>query len=206
MDEKTCSKCKRALPANTQFFRMRGAKLQGHCNECQRKYERDWLAKNREHMKQRYTRLTKEQRIAASNRFTKWQSSNKAKYTANILEYQKKRRDKDPSFRLRQNLSRHIRKSVHQPSQHGSWMRSIGYTGGDLRNHLERQFQKGMSWGNYGTKWHIDHIVPVHSFRLTDNGGHPDMDQIRACWALSNLRPLWAADNIKKRHQRTHLL
>ena len=30
--------------------------------------------------------------------------------------------------------------------------------------------------------------------------------QCKACWSLSNLRPLWAADNIAKRAKREYLI
>ena len=48
-----------------------------------------------------------------------------------------------------------------------------------------------MSWDNYGD-WHIDHITPKSTFDLSDP------DEIRACWSLPNLRPLWGKDNIRK--------
>lgn len=71
-----------------------------------------------------------------------------------------------------------------------SWQDILGYTADDLRAHLERQFAKGMSWDNYG-QWHVDHIVPVAEHRYTG----VDDPEFMACWALTNLRPLWARDN-----------
>ncbi len=42
--------------------------------------------------------------------------------------------------------------------------------------------------------WHIDHIIPKSSFSFQNN-----TDQgFKKCWALSNLQPLWAIDNIRK--------
>lgn len=60
-----------------------------------------------------------------------------------------------------------------------------------LKNHLESQFAKGMSWDNYG-KWHVDHIKPISKFDLSDD------EQIKECFNYCNLQPLWAADNIRK--------
>lgn len=59
--------------------------------------------------------------------------------------------------------------------------------------HLERQFSPGMSWANYG-RWHIDHDTPVARFNF-DSAEHPEF---KACWALTNLKPLWARDNLSK--------
>ena len=50
-----------------------------------------------------------------------------------------------------------------------------------------------MSWENMG-EWHLDHIRPCASFDLTDP------DQQRQCFHYSNLQPLWASDNLSKRH------
>src|SRR3546814_9626669 len=58
---------------------------------------------------------------------------------------------------------------------------------------LERQFLPGMSWDNRG-EWHIDHIRPLCAFEFTS----PDDPQFREAWALTNLRPLWARDNLRK--------
>ncbi|WP_203228521.1 hypothetical protein [Pseudomonas citronellolis] len=74
----------------------------------------------------------------------------------------------------------------------------LGYSRNDLKTHLERQFLRGMSWDNYG-EWHVDHIVPLSTFSRND------IDEIRACWALPNLRPIWAKDNLRK-HANIHYL
>ena len=49
-----------------------------------------------------------------------------------------------------------------------------------------------MTKENYG-EWHVDHIKPCASFDLTD----PEQQAI--CFHYTNLQPLWAVDNIKKR-------
>jgi len=71
----------------------------------------------------------------------------------------------------------------------------------ELKAHMERQFLPRMGWHNMG-EWHIDHIVPKAEFKYTS----PDCDDFASCWALSNLRPLWAQANISKGTQATHLI
>jgi len=80
----------------------------------------------------------------------------------------------------------------------GGFQAIVGYKVGQLYAHLERQFLPGMSWDNYGTAWEIDHILPVKMFDLPREAAQ--------CWALTNLRPLWAPDNRRKSANRTHLL
>ncbi len=60
-----------------------------------------------------------------------------------------------------------------------------------LWQHLERQFQSGMTKENYG-KWHVDHIIPCASFDFSDP------EQQKKCFHYTNLQPLWASDNIRK--------
>ena len=62
-----------------------------------------------------------------------------------------------------------------------------------LKSYIEKKFKPGMSWENYG-KWHIDHIFPLSKFDFEN----PDSLK-RACH-YSNLQPLWALENIKKKN------
>ena len=82
-----------------------------------------------------------------------------------------------------------------------SWESLVGYTLTDLYRHIERQFTKGMGWHNMG-EWHIDHIRPRASFDYQT----PECDAFRQCWSLTNLRPLWARDNIIKGDRVTMML
>jgi len=76
-----------------------------------------------------------------------------------------------------------------------------GYTTKDLRDHLERQFTKGMNWEKFRAgEIHIDHIVPLSSFNLHDP------EDLRRAWEITNLRPLWARDNLEKSAKRLLLV
>jgi hypothetical protein len=101
----------------------------------------------------------------------------------------------DPSIRVSCSVSKQIWRSLREiGGKRGySWEDLVGYSKDELCEHLERQFQTGMSWENYGD-WHIDHIVPKSSFEFS-TVRDPDF---KRCWALTNLRPLWAKENISK--------
>lgn len=78
-----------------------------------------------------------------------------------------------------------------------SMEKTLGYSVDELRNHLEKQFTKGMSWDAFNNGGiHIDHIIPLSSFDLQD----PNDAQF--AWSLTNLRPLWAAENMRKGNRR----
>jgi hypothetical protein len=60
-----------------------------------------------------------------------------------------------------------------------------------FKYYLESHFEPGMSWDNR-KEWHIDHIVPVSSFDITQ------LADIKKCYHYTNLRPMWANDNLHK--------
>ena len=68
----------------------------------------------------------------------------------------------------------------------------IGCTIEQLKGHLEARFSRGMNWDNHGTHWHIDHIIPMAHFKLTDES------QLLAASHYTNMQPMWAAENLAK--------
>ena len=99
----------------------------------------------------------------------------------------------DPKYNITKRIRGSLRNSLKEIRKNAPTFTLLGYTPIELVKHLESQFQDGMSWDNMN-EWHIDHIRPVASFNY-DSTEHPDF---KKCWALNNLQPLWAADNIRK--------
>jgi hypothetical protein len=62
----------------------------------------------------------------------------------------------------------------------------------ELKKHLESKFYEEMSWDNYGTYWHIDHIKPCASFDLALK------EEQEKCFHFSNMQPLTAEENLSK--------
>lgn len=196
---KFCYRCE-SLHSAIEFHRDRSRKdgVQAYCKSCQeiqrvkrwsenREQEldnkRQWQAKNAEH-------------CAEYNR--QWADKNRERKRQNHKEYQRQLR-RDPAHRLHQRISRGMRKSLSRLGMRKggeSWEKMLGYDRLELKAHLERQFRPGMTWDNMGD-WHIDHIIPLASF---------DADDIAAAWSITNLRPLWASENVKKHARRTLLI
>lgn len=111
----------------------------------------------------------------------------------------------DNQFRLNIRMGANIYHALAENKAGRKWEDVVGYTVDELATHLERQFSKGMTWDNWGRGpgcWHIDHIVPKASFKF-DNDNDPEF---KACWGLTNLRPLWEKDNFAKSDAVTHLI
>lgn len=101
--------------------------------------------------------------------------------------------DSRPKQRIDGRMSQQIRICLSGGKSGRRWEGLVGYTVDDLYRHLESLFSPGMSWANIDL-WHIDHVTPKVMFKY-ETAEDP---QFRACWALSNLQPLWAADNLSK--------
>jgi len=124
---------------------------------------------------------------------TKYHIDNKDYYRKYSREWQQNRRTTDPIFRLNCSIRRSIYDSLKGNKQGKHWETLVNFTLNEIKNTLEKQFKKGMSWDNYG-KWHIDHIKPVSAFNIVNIKDK----EFKDCWTLSNLQPLWAIDNLRK--------
>lgn len=108
-------------------------------------------------------------------------------------EYMRNKEKVDPKFKLRRRISTAVYQSIIGDKNGMGWEFLVGYRLKDLKKHLEKQFQPGVTWENYG-EWHIDHKIPVAAFNFT----RPEHEDFKRCWALGNLQPLWASDNCSK--------
>jgi hypothetical protein len=97
--------------------------------------------------------------------------------------------------KLNSNISREIRASVKDESKNSChWEDLVNFTVDQLKSHLEKLFQPGMTWENYGTVWEIDHRFPIASF----NFEKPEDIEFKLCWSLKNLQPLGVFENRSK--------
>lgn len=130
----------------------------------------------------------------------------KAHYEANKQAYMdgNKRRTKlriesDPVFAL----SQRIRSLIYIRIYSGGYTKKsrsqeiLGCTWEDFKRHIERQFLKGMRWDRLG-EIHLDHIVPVATAKTEED--------VIALNHFTNIRPMWAKDNLSKGAQITHLI
>ena len=162
---------------------------------------KNWRNKNKEYVKEQkklYYEENKDHLLKlAKLRYEK----NKKKINAQKYQWRKDRLKKDPAFRCMNNASRQANLMLHSQvakKNGGSFIQSVGYTCEELCVHLEKQFTPEMNWENYGTYWHMDHIVP-HSHTPYDSMNHPNF---KKAWCLENLRPLEAVQNMSEGNRR----
>lgn len=107
--------------------------------------------------------------------------------------YMRRRREAHPTARIMDK----IRASVSQCLKNGkggrSWEALLGYSRDELLAHLARTIPDGWAWADYiSGALHLDHIIPISAFKIESER------DLRACWALSNLRLIPAAENLRK--------
>lgn len=136
-----------------------------------------------------------ERRAAILARNKKYLSTDAGRLLRNkfLRAWKKNRYDTDPSFRVAQTMRSRLTRVMARTRRKKQRTASVvGCSPKFLAQHLEKQFKRGMSWENYGTAWHIDHVIPCASF------DHAKPDQVAVCWNWQNLRPAFAVQNMQK--------
>jgi hypothetical protein len=154
--------------------------IESVCDECK-------LLRKQEFRKRRIEREKLRKRTPEERKKQKQKRIESGKAAA----YERERKIADPAYRFKQsvrnNVFNAIRKNGYKKSKKTEEI--LGCTLDYFRQHIESQFSDGMSFENHG-EWHIDHIVPLSTAKTEE-------DVLRLNH-YSNLRPLWALDNLRK--------
>ena len=204
---RVCTRCKEAKPATLEHFaphKMGKYGLEPRCRPCkkidlaelrarpdQKARQKAWRDANKDKVRET-NRAYREAGYKSTEAVAKWRQDNLEDARRKEAARMRNRRANDPAFAL---LCR-MRSRLGGMAKGRAGRRTVellGYSVDELRRHLERQFLRGMSWENMG-EWEIDHIIPVAAFNIKT----VDDPDFRACWALTNLRPLWKDQNRAK--------
>lgn len=101
-------------------------------------------------------------------------------------------RKENPFFRMVHRIRSQINRALNRKRKAAPTFVLVGCSLPRLVAHLELKFRPGMTWGNRGVSWQIDHIRPIASFDLSDP------KQQKECFHFSNLQPLFNRENLIK--------
>jgi actin-related protein len=178
--------------------------------EAKSEWQKQYRAENKEKSKEY-------QRLYVIENKEKLKEQKKIYYIENKQEIRKaqqatkkNRRKADPAFKIRELISKRMNEAI---KKNGSFKNKISCLIGlgidypkKVKEHIEALFEPWMTWENQGSynkqfwidddpttwSWQIDHIISHLYFHYTS----PDDLECRKAWALSNLRPLCAKQNI----------
>lgn len=190
---KKCSKCENEYPETNEYFNKSKNGFRPKCKSCHRQDCKKYYKKNKE----KFINYRTENREEILKKKKEHRKKNKKQIAEYKKYYHNKRYHEDINYRLLHNCGGRIRRLLKKEDDTRT-VDLLGCSIPELKQHLEKQFQEGMTWDNYGVKgWHIDHIIPCDSFDFTK-----EEDQ-RKCFHYTNLQPLWAIDNIRKSNKQT---
>lgn len=119
-----------------------------------------------------------------------WKAKNKEAVREMSRKWQARVRQSDSDFKLRQDLRNRLNQAMKGNAKKGSAVSDLGCSIAELWAHLESQFKPGMTKGNWGTVWEIDHIYPLAKANLKES-----RVEFLAANNWRNLQPLTPDDN-----------
>ena len=210
---KKCSKCNQDKEYSN-FYKKTSSK-DGYgpiCKECRTQYNADskdltqqYYKENKEKYQESSKKYYKNNKEKVNNKSIKWQNKNplkskqtQKKWHKNNREYhkiwRKNKWDNDPNFKLRILLGNRLNEVLKKNKTYKSSniIELLDCSLDEVKNHLQQQFKKEMNWGNHGTIWEIDHIIPCARFNMAL------VEEQKKCFHFSNLQPLFKTTEISK--------
>lgn len=192
---RSCKVCEGTYP-DTDFYRDRSRKdgLRHSCKSCDNRANRKWREDNAERRREYNQRYKKQNAEKGREQHRQWIENNYERWREYSRQYSKKRYARNPKVRISAAVTAGVKYSLCGGKGNRSWTSLVDFSLEELMEHLESQFEKGMTWNNCGSDWHLDHIRPIADFHFTTT----DDLEFKECWSLWNLQPLWAAGNWSK--------
>ena len=184
-DVKYCNGCEKYH--SVTMFRNNRAK----CIDCEREYGRKYRAST-----------------IGRNKATEWINNNKFKmktlqanwYQENKQQIRKKYNNKyknDIEFKLHATCMRRIQLAL-KKNKTDHTVKYLGCSISLYKKWLDYCFEKNMEVSNYGTIWHVDHVIPVNTFNLNEQ------NNVYMCFNWRNTVPMYAELNLKKHDKIDH--
>lgn len=180
--------------------------LSGRCKLCSKEYKEANKAKLWEKRK-KYNSNNSEPILQYSKQYKKDHSEElkeirilqKGEKRIYDREYIKRRKNIDPLFKLKKNISCRINESlrVNNYTKRSRTYIILGCTFEEFKTHIESLFKYWMNWNNYGNPkdgileynktWDVDHIIPISSAKTEE--------ELIKLNHFSNLQPLCSKVN-----------
>jgi hypothetical protein len=186
---KKCYRCKELKPIEEM------SATTGFCKPCKKEYTKEYNLKNKDRINE-YAKEYREKNKELLKKRKKPQSPEKTKAYKEaskdkIKAYRRYKLTTDMSYRIVKNLRGRLATALKRDYKKSKpTLDLLGCDVKFLKLYLENKFLPTMSWDNYGTVWHIDHIMPCAKFNLADP------EEQKRCFHYTNLQPLFAVTTV----------
>jgi hypothetical protein len=161
------------------------------CYTCQKEMARLWKEKNKEKVHE-YNKKYKENNKETIKEYNRdYHNNNREDIKKRSLRNYKRLLKENPSFKLGHLLRSYTRKFL-KKNKSVATSDLLGCSLEFFKEWLSFNFKEDMTFDNHGTCWHIDHLIPCSRFNLVDE------QEQRRCFHWTNMKPMYAHDNIKK--------
>ena len=183
-DQKICIKCSIILNEENKV------KNQNKCRSCNSIQCKEYKIKNKQLISE-YNKIYKNKYKEDISKYNQqYHSNNKEQIQKRHNKNDVERRKNDPLFKLAHSCRTRMNKAIKGNSIKS--LKLIDCSTVFLKEWLEFNFTKEMTFENHGSYWHIDHVIPCSIFNLEED------EEIKNCFRWTNLQPLEAKKNIIK--------
>jgi len=186
-DKQECKKCFATLTDETKI---KNKKL---CKECNKILCREYKEKHKDLI----SLYNKEYKAKHKQDISKYNHDYNISHREIIqkrhTQYLKEKRLNDINYRIATNSRNRIKKLLKNINTSNiSSIKLLGCKQDFLIDWLKYNLKNDMTFENYGSYWHIDHVIPCKYFNLEND------NELKKCFSWVNLQPLKASVNLSK--------
>jgi hypothetical protein len=182
---KECNKCFEVKPVKDFYDK------KAHCKLCDNKMCREYKAKNRAKISTYNKQYKSEHKEEISVYNHNYNLEHLEEIQPRQTRTRQERKAKDPNFKKACDLRSKLTNLVSNLNDTNRF-NFMGCSNAFLKKWLEFQFNDKMTFANYGTYWHVDHVIPCSKFNFENE------EDIKYCFQWSNIQPLEGIENQKK--------
>lgn len=176
---------------SVKFTEENKVKKQNLCRDCNSKLCKEYKKKNPNIISSYNKKYKAENRDEISVYNHNYNLNNREAIQTRQTIQHRERKLVDPNFKLTCKLRDRLRPLLIK-SKSNDYNDFISCSPQFLRSWFQSKFTDKMTFDNYGTYWHIDHVVPCSAFNLLDP------EEIKVCFHWTNLQPLESKANQSK--------
>jgi hypothetical protein len=193
-----CNKCSIILNQENQV------KNRPVCKPCYNSKSNEYKKNNKEKVSENHKEYYEKNKETISEYYKNHYKENKDQYMENNRKWRDENREiinkkanerfaTNPIARLKKNCRKRIHSALKNTNKK-STIKLVDCNIDFLKEWLSYNFKDGMTLDNYGSHWHVDHVIPCSLFDLSNE------DEVKNCFRWTNLQPLEASLNLSKQN------